>query len=154
MANGFRSRWLKIFVIDSLWLFSSRNNLKFSCFDWFPFWKFPLTNVDSNKFSRHLPIHSLSGHYDETFGSPTTLLPLEWNRPDQWIEGHGDASSRSLQHPRGASKHPRHQHIPARSSRHHPDQSCLTFAILECSFASTKKNEAILLQSNSFFHKN
>ena len=33
-------------------------------------------------------------------------------------------------------------------------QSCLTFAILECSFASTKKNEAVLLQSNSFFQKN
>ena len=34
------------------------------------------------------------------------------------------------------------------------NQSCLTFAILECSFASTKKNEAVLLQSNSFFQKN
>ena len=33
-------------------------------------------------------------------------------------------------------------------------QSCLTFAILECSFTSTKKNEAVLLQSNSFFQKN
>ena len=33
-------------------------------------------------------------------------------------------------------------------------QSCLTFAILECSLASTKKNDAVLLQSNSFSQKN
>ena len=33
-------------------------------------------------------------------------------------------------------------------------QSCLTIAILGCPVHSTKKNEAVLLQSHSFFQKN